>query len=316
MTDAKFTADAVRTAAEARAEHRRLTAQFEAAHALAAARQEELGALRAKLRVEEADVRRIERPSPTRLWATLRGNVDDVAARERAERDAAALAVDGARARADDAESQTARLRDRLAALGDVEARYAVALTAHEAVVSSGAGTAASDLRIIAADLGQASSELREVDEAVAALAVAMAALEQAFRSLESAGGWSTYDTFFGGGMIADLMKHSHLGESADAFRRVNRALERLRVELADVGVFPVESVQISDSLAVFDVLFDNIVSDWMVRDRIARAREEAMGLRVRLSELDRDLAQRRLQIAERLVDLARRREALLLAAG
>ncbi|WP_455133741.1 hypothetical protein [Microbacterium aurum] len=75
-----------------------------------------------------------------------------------------------------------------------------------------------------------------------------------------------------------------------------------------------VQGVEISETLAVFDVLFDNVLSDWMVRDRIARAREEALDLRVRLSELDRVLAERRLAVAEHLAALARRREELLLA--
>ncbi|MBN9171622.1 MAG: hypothetical protein J0I50_06990, partial [Microbacterium sp.] len=93
-----------------------------------------------------------------------------------------------------------AALRERRAALGDVDARYAAALAAHEAVMSRAGGTAASDLRIVAADIGQAAAELREVDEAIAAERTASDALAEAFSSLQSAGGWSTYDTFFGGG--------------------------------------------------------------------------------------------------------------------
>ena len=143
-----------------------------------------------------------------------------------------------------------------------------------------------------------------------------MSALEEAHTRLQSAGGWSTYDTFFGGGMVADLMKHSRIEESADAFARVNRALERLRIELADVGVSPVQGVEISDTLGVFDVLFDNVFADWMVRERIAQAREQAVTLQVRLSELDVALANRRLETAERLAALARRREELLLTAA
>ncbi len=305
----------LRDAAEARAAHRRLGTQLDAAETAAAARRTEEADLAARLRVEEADVRRLVGVSPSRLWATLRGDLDERAARERAERDAAALAVAGAMHRREQAESEVARLRAARAALGDVEARYAAALAAHErAVRSAGTGAAAAELGQIAQGIGVATAEQREIDEAVTALRAASAALEEAFGRLQSAGGWSTYDTFFGGGMVADLMKHSRLDDSAKAFARVNRALERLRIELADIGVTGVQGVEISDTLAVFDVLFDNVFSDWMVRDRIARAREEATRLRVRLSELERTLAERRLAVAEHLVALARRREELLLA--
>lgn len=316
MSDLDASFDALRRAAEDRATRQGLTARVDEADALARSRAEELRDLQARLRVEEADVRRIEGLSPARLWATLRGDAEEKAARERAERDAAARAVAGATERADRAARDVAALRERRAALGDVDARYAAALAAHEAVMSREGGTAASNLRIVAADIGQAAAELREVDEAIAAERTASDALAEAFSSLQSAGGWSTYDTFFGGGMIADLMKHSRIEESSQAFARVNRALERLRVELADIGVGAVQGVEISQSLAVFDVLFDNLFSDWMVRDRIARAKDEAVDLQVRLSELARTLAERRLAVAQRLVDLGRRREALLLGAG
>ncbi|MBF9337713.1 hypothetical protein G3N30_16440, partial [Microbacterium lacticum] len=235
--------------------------------------------------------------------------------------DAAALAVAGAEARLAQAGAELRRVSAQRAELGDVEERYAGALAEYERIVTAGAagdslGTVASDLRIVAADIGRARSDLREVDEAVAALRAAMSALEEAHTRLQSAGGWSTYDTFFGGGMVADLMKHSRIEESADAFARVNRALERLRIELADVGVSPVQGVEISDTLGVFDVLFDNVFTDWMVRERIAQAREQAVTLQVRLSELDVALANRRLETAERLAALARRREELLLTAA
>ncbi|MCG7413030.1 hypothetical protein MHK74_00210 [Microbacterium aurum] len=307
----------LRDAAEARAAHRRLGTQLGAAETAAAARRAEEADLAARLRVEEADVRRLEGVSPSRLWATLRGDLDERAARDRAEWDAAALAVAGAMHRREQAESEVVRLAAERTALGDVEARYAAALAAHERAVRSagtGAGAAAAELGQIAQGIGVATAEQREIDEAVTALRAASAALEEAFGHLQSAGGWSTYDTFFGGGMVADLMKHSRIDDSAKAFARVNRALERLRIELADIGVTGVQGVEISDTLAVFDVLFDNVFSDWMVRDRIARAREEATRLRVRLSELERTLAERRLAVAEHLVALARRREELLLA--
>ncbi len=321
MTDADAAVEILRRAAEDRSAHQHLGARVDAARTLVDARRAERDELQERLRVEEADVRRIEGISAARLWATLRGDAPEQAARERAERDAAALAVAGAEACLAQAGAELRRVSAQRAGLGDVEERYAGALAEYERIVTAGAagdslGTVASDLRIVAADIGRARSDLREVDEAVAALRAAMSALEEAHTRLQSAGGWSTYDTFFGGGMVADLMKHSRIEESADAFARVNRALERLRIELADVGVSPVQGVEISDTLGVFDVLFDNVFADWMVRERIAQAREQAVTLQVRLSELDVALANRRLETAERLAALARRREELLLTAA
>lgn len=314
MSELEASAAALRRAAEDRTHRVRLDEQVAAALALADARSAELTQLQARLRVEESDVRRYEKMSPSRLWALVRGDAEDRLAREQAERDVARRAVLNAAQRLDSARGELARLVADRDALGDVESAYAFTLAAHERVVRGHGGPGVDELALIAREIGEASDALREIDEAIAALAVATDALRIAFEKLESAGGWSTYDTFFGGGFFADAMKHGRIDEASAAFQRVNRALEHLSIELRDVGAGPVRGVEMSSSLAVFDVVFDNIVSDWMVRDRIARAREESLDLRVRLSELEKSLAERRFAVAERLASLASRREALLLA--
>lgn len=314
MTDPSPSLDAlIRTAAD-RERYRSLGASLAAAQELAATRAAELADLEARLAVEEADVRRIEGMSPTRLWATLRGDADERAATERAERDAAARAVAGAQERKRSADAEALRIGAERAALGDVEEAFAAALAVHEAGLRA-AGDAG-ELTEIAASVGAASDEKREIAEAVAASVAARQALAVAVRALDSAGGWSTYDTFFGGGFVADLMKHQRLDEATAAFAGVNRALERLRVELADIGGGAVRGVEISQELAVFDVLFDNILSDWMVRDRITAAQAEASDLDVRLTRLESDLAARSAAVDARLDDLARRREGVLLGRG
>ena len=160
-----------------------------------------------------------------------------------------------------------------------------------------------------------AAARQREITEAVEALRATKTALDEALVKLDSAGGWSTYDTFFGGGLVADMVKHSNISEATDAFTAVNRALERLSTELADIGALTVDGVDISDTLAVFDVLFDNILSDWMVMDRISEARASAETLDHRLAQLAEQLATNAVETSVRISTLLGRREAILTAA-
>jgi len=307
-------ADAVRSAADDRARRDQLGARIAVAERLAADRRGEHESLRESLRIEEADVRRLERVSPTRLWATLRGDVDERLAVERAEATAAANALAAAGSRLQEAEAAAERLRRERDGLGDVDGSYARALAAYEEGLRSSGSPVAAELAHVAENLGAATADRREIDEAAAALTDARVALHAALERLESAGGWSTYDTFFGGGMIADLVKHDRLDAATAAFTQVNRALERLSTELADIDAPAVRGVEISQSLAVFDVLFDNILSDWMVRDRIAQARQNAVDLDRRLAELDRYLDQRSADTAGVIAALTRRREDILTA--
>jgi hypothetical protein len=160
-----------------------------------------------------------------------------------------------------------------------------------------------------------AAARQREITEAVDALRATKAALTDALVKLDSAGGWSTYDTFFGGGFVADMIKHSNISEATDAFTEVNRTLERLSTELADLGASTIDNVEISDTLAVFDVLFDNFLSDWMVMDRISEARASAEKLDGRLTQLAEQLATSAIDNSTRIDTLLRLREAILTAA-
>lgn len=306
--------DALRDAAEARTRRDHLAVQAAAAGDLVARREQEASDLQQRAEGEAVDVAQLERFSPAQLWASLRGDLDDRLAVERAEHLAAVQAAKGGQERLAAAQQDLDRLTVAIVDLGDVDAAFATALAARAEEVRGQGSAASEELVSIDTQLGQLAAEGIEIAEAQRALAVTQGALAEAQLALDSAGGWSTYDTFFGGGMIADFMKHDRISQSARAFAAVNRSLEHLATELADLGAAPVEAVQISDSLAVFDVLFDNILTDWMVRERIADAAHEANQLGQRLALLDGDLVGRADGVVERRGWLTERREELLLA--
>lgn len=308
-------AEAVRAAAENHARQRTVARQLEVTEALVATRRKDVAELERALQVEESDVRRLEQLSPTRVWATLRGNAEDRLAVERAEADAAALAVAAARARLDTAVAEHARVRREHEALRGADRAYADALATRESALLAAGGPDAAELAELAEQLGVAEAHHRELTEAVEALQASRTALDAALAKLDSAGGWSTYDTFFGGGLVADVVKHSKINDATEAFREVNRALERLSVELADIGGAAVDGVDISQTLAVFDVLFDNIFSDWMVRHRISEARVKAGDLHHRLAQLADKLEKDARASSTRITEMRQRREAILTAA-
>jgi len=87
-------------------------------------------------------------------------------------------------------------------------------------------------------------------------------ALPQVRDKLGSAPGWSTYDTYFGGGPISSLIKHSRLDEAAHAAVCAGRCLAVLQTELADVPGVALTVPQLAvNGLARFvNVWFDNIL--------------------------------------------------------
>ena len=275
----------------------------------------DLATAQSALSKEEHDVHRLEHPSLTRIVASLRGSRDDALARERAEADAARYRVAEAKARLRAVLQDHDAAQDRLAALADAAARYAALLDEKERYLRGSGSPRGRQLLSLAEERGRLQAELREIDEAVSAATKAEHALEALQSSLNSASGWSTYDTFFGGGALSSAMKHSRLDDAAQQAQYADRCLLALRTELSDVGeTGPVAPQLPVDGLTRFvDVWFDNIFTDFSVGGRIKDARanvertlravfEVSARLRRRAADGQSRLAQIR---AERLAVLA-----------
>ncbi|WP_309135804.1 hypothetical protein, partial [Cellulomonas sp.] len=145
------------------------------------------------------------------------------------------------------------------------------------------------------------------------AAAQAADALDAAADELRSANGWSTYDTFFDGGLVASMVKHDRLDRAADLVRRADAALAHLGVELGDLGERGVEGIGVDGMTRTLDIWFDNIVTDLSVRNRIAEARDRVHAARRAVRQVATRLDARASDVETRLAELTARRERVLL---
>ena len=177
-------------------------------------------------------------------------------------------------------------------------------------------GPAGEHLARVADELAVARSELKETREAIAAGGFAAGALDRAGAKLGAAGDWATYDTFFGGGMVSDAMKYSRMDEAERLLHDADQALRRLSAELADAGVSAVvDDLAVGGLTRTFDVWFDNIFSDWSVRDRIAKAARRTDEAARTVHDIRGRLAQRERELLARVTGLTGEREELLAGA-
>jgi hypothetical protein len=295
------------------AEHARLAARRERALGAVQAERQALAQARERLADETADVERLEHLSPARIWAGLRGDRAERLDRERAEQQAAQYAAGVVAARLAAAERELAAVDAELAALGDVGARRAHALHAVEAWVRAHGGAAVGDLDALAREGALVAAERREVAEAAAAAHAAAGSLAEAAGYLRSADGWATYDTFFGGGFVADMVKHDKLDKAAALMRRADHDLRRLATELGDLGQQGVGGLGIDGLTSIFDWM-DNIFGDWAVKNRIADAAGRVQQARVAVGHVQQGLAARDTALQHRAADVDARRAALLRA--
>ncbi|MEV6812047.1 hypothetical protein [Micromonospora sp. NPDC051296] len=273
-----------------------------------------VAALRAECAGEEKDVARLEGLSLTRVLASLRGARDDLLARERAEADAARYRLAEANGRIEALRGEQDVARARLHQLAAAPNTYAAMLDEKERHLAGSGDPRGARLLALADERGRLSGELREVGEALHAARAAHDALAQVRRKLDSASGWSTYDTFFGGGMVSSALKHSRLDEAAQAAARADRCLAVLRTELADVEGMNLIAPRLAvGSLTRFvDVFLDNIFTDLAVRGRIKQAVHNVDQSVQLVREVQGRLEQRAAQARAGLANVQTERDRLL----
>jgi hypothetical protein len=276
--------------------------------------EQELASRQAQERQEQRDVERLADLSMTSVLAALRCRRGEALERERAEADVARYRVAETRDRLDAVRREYVQAQARLVELAAAPARYQALLLEKEQWLTNSADSRGRRLLELAEERGRLLGETRELAEAVQAAKRAGYALGEVRSRLNSAGSWSTYDTFLGGGFIASTVKHERLDEAARAAAVADQQLTILRTELADVSGLPVSTLGpvISGTTRFFDVWFDNIFSDLMVRDHIKLAQARIAEAAVRVTRVESDLTTRVRAINSRLAEIETERVRLL----
>jgi hypothetical protein len=314
MTDLSELDAQIASAAAGLQEHESLTHKIAELDATLAGHREWVGELNARLHREERDVERLEGLTIDSLLARLKGSLADDLERQQAERDAARYQLAEVQAQLDLVLRERERDQDRLAQHADASRDLDDALAAKESFLRDSGDPKAAELLVMAEQRGRLVAETREIDEAIRAAHDAVQALWVATERLGSAGSWSTYDTWLGGGMIGSMVKHDRLDQAQRAASYAESRLAVLRSDLADVGVGAevAPDLSLDRTMRFVDIWFDNIITDLAVGQRISRAKETVSSAGVAVNSVAQRLHDRRADVVTRLNELDARREALL----
>ena len=133
----------------------------------------------------------------------------------------------------------------------------------------------------------------QEIREALQAADTALFHLRQAQRQLRSARNWGLYD-LFGGGFFSTLIKHSKMNRARNEVEAARDAVCRFSRELSDVAGSAQFEMDTDDFLSFADYFFDGFMADYMMQNRIGRARDQVDNAIVRISRI-RDQLSRQL---------------------
>lgn len=225
------------------------------------------------LRREQADVAELEKTSLKSVFYSLLGKKEERMEQERLEACAAKVKYDAAHRELAALEEELRRRNAELLALGDCQLRYAQALEAKLEAVRESEGPARTELVRLETEYSTLEERKKELQEAIWAGGAALKVAKQVKQSLDNADAYSTWDVM-GGGLLADLAKHDELDNAQEQVEQLQAKLRKFRAELADVTIDTDIQVSIQGFDRFADFFFDNIFTDWSVRDRIRSSQE------------------------------------------
>ncbi len=232
---------------------------------------------------EQADVEKLEGRSLASFFYHLAGKMDERLDKERREAYAAAVKYDAAVRELEAVEGELRRCEAECRELQGCERQYETALKEKAEAVKATGGAAARELLNLEEHDLFLGSQIKELMEAISAGCAALSTTDQILSSLDSAEGWGTWD-LFGGGLMADLAKHSRLDEAQNAVERLQSQLRRFKTELADVRIDADLQVNVDGFLRFADFFFDGLFADWAVMDRISRSQSQVQDTRSQIS--------------------------------
>ncbi|MBR4862686.1 MAG: hypothetical protein IKU09_10855 [Firmicutes bacterium] len=248
-----------------------LTAQMESLGMQLEEQKRKVQQLQEAANSEQYDVTELESLSFASILARIAGNLDEKLNREKKEAFAAAARYESARRELENIQADIRALANELHGLESVESEYKQVLKEKRQALADGGDETAKEILDLEQRIAWLNAQKAELDEAYEAGSDAMDIVKSISGSLSSASGWATWD-LFGGGLLTDIIKHSHMNDAQQEIGNLQNALRRFRTELADVKIDDDLDFQMDGFTSFGDWFLDGIIFDWMALDHIHKS--------------------------------------------
>ena len=260
---------------------------------------------------EERDVQRLEGLSLGSIFYTVLGDKEQRLDRERQEFLAAKLQRDQCQFAILSLELDLADLKYKLSALGNLDSAYQALLERKEKILLSSGNDLTRQLLDLSRQQANLLADRKELWEAVSAGQAVLTTLDGVINSLNSAERWGNWD-MLGGGMLADLAKHSKIDEARDQVHQAQELLRRFQGELADIQSAESFLIDISSFDTFVDFFLDGLIVDWIVQSKIQNSLERTNQVRQRVKAVLQGLETRLAENQGQLDNLIKQRKLLV----
>lgn len=246
--------------------------ELERQRAEAAKKAAELNEIKKK---EQADVDKLEGKTFKALFATLAGTKEEKLSQERQEAYAAAMKYDAAQRDLQGIMHDLEICKIELGNIEGIEAEYEHLLEERKNSIKQEASRRANEVLMLEKQIEDLSHEIVELEEALDVGYRAFDVVEKILNELNEAHNLAEWDTFTDS-FFVDMQKHEHLHTAQDLIQDLRNELRRFKTELADVSVEGDIQIEMDDFSEFADWFFDNIFTDWEIKDKIVNSLSQA----------------------------------------
>lgn len=251
-----------------------LTAQMESLEVQLEEQKRKVQQLHEAANSEQYDVTELESLSFASILARIAGNLDEKLNKEKKEAFATAAKYESARRELENIHADIRSLADELHVMETGEAEYKQVLKEKRQALADGGDETAKEILELERRIAYLYSQKAEMDEAYEAGSDAMDIVKSISGSLSSASSWATWD-LLGGGLLTDIIKHSHMNNAQQQIGTLQNALRRFRTELADVKIDDDLDFQMGGLTSLGDWFLDGLIFDWMALDHIHKSESQ-----------------------------------------
>lgn len=226
-----------------------------------------------QLKKEEEDVEKLNKASITVMFYTILGSKDKQMEKERQEALAVRLKLEETLTEIDAIKNSIYKLRTERMEYSGYGQKYNTLYEQKYNLLKNGGREDAKQIIDIEEAISFCQSNLKEIEEAITVGKRIIDRVLSAESSLSSAEGWGVWD-MLGGGLITDMVKHSHIDDAKSAVSEIQNLLNQFRSELTDIKIESDVEINIEGFVKFADFFFDGLIADWVIQSKINDSKE------------------------------------------
>ena len=277
-------------AVKRKAEKARIEAKLSELESSKSSLQDKILLLKDEFEKEMYDVELLEKVTLSSIFYGIIGKKVEKLDKERNEAYAARLKYEEALRELELVKADIDKCKTAHSSLKGVENEYKRAYNDRLEELKASNSADGNDILTIEQEIAMLEHNTRESAEALSIANRALCIAEEIVDLLKKAKGWSNYDLWLGGGLLADMNKHDYLDRAQNLLESLQDQLLSLKAELCDIKIGADFCIKIEGFTRFSDYFFDGFFSALEVNESIANSLSNAQSVSSELSRLVQNL--------------------------